>query len=108
MRTPSAGTISVSVNLVTMRPEADVVSVTSGTTRLENGGCHCSGKPYSTNRPEVRLGNLRPWGIDNQHSIYKYLGSPLYRGSNLWDKLDKTTQDLQTAKKNLKCIDKEL
>ena len=28
----------------------------------------------------------------------KYLSSPLYRGSQLWDKLDKTTQDLPNVK----------
>ena len=28
----------------------------------------------------------------------KYLGSPLYRGSMLWNNLDKTTQDLPTMK----------
>ena len=28
----------------------------------------------------------------------KYLSSPLYRGSQLWDKLEKTTQDLPNVK----------
>ena len=28
----------------------------------------------------------------------KYLGSPLYRGSQLWDNLDKSIQDLPTVK----------
>ena len=28
----------------------------------------------------------------------KYLSSPLYRGSQLWDKLEKDTQDLQNVK----------
>ena len=38
----------------------------------------------------------------------KYLGSPLYRGSLLWDKLDKGVQDLPNVKQFMNALIKKL
>ena len=37
----------------------------------------------------------------------KYLNSPLYRGANLWDKLDKNVQDIPTLESFVKEIIKQ-
>ena len=37
----------------------------------------------------------------------KYLGSPLYRGSILWDELEKSTQDLPNAREFTKVLTKK-
>ena len=58
-----------------------------------------SRKPVYIKQSNVNTrGNLKTKFRQMSKCSGKYLGSPLYRGSILWDKLDKNVQDLPTIR----------